>query len=53
MRKLESDYDIEQLKTGDLVTIHWGVICEKVSARQVANLKKYTLRHIALANLTI
>ena len=53
MRKLESDYDIEQLRAEDMVSIHWSVICERISARQVANLKKYTLRHIALANETL
>lgn len=52
-RKLESDYEIEQLKQGDIVTIHWGVICERISARQAAMLRKYTQHHITLANLTI
>jgi len=52
-RQLESDYDIEQLKQGDLVSIHWGVICEKITPEQFRNLKKYTLRHISLANETI
>ncbi|MCK9352287.1 MAG: DUF6390 family protein [Candidatus Pacebacteria bacterium] len=53
VRQLESDYDIEQLKKDDIVTIHWNVICEKITKRQEENLKKYTLRHIRLANLTI
>ncbi|HSE34788.1 MAG TPA: DUF6390 family protein [Candidatus Paceibacterota bacterium] len=53
VRRLESEYDIEQLKAGDLVTIHWGVICEVITARQLAYLKKYTLRHLALANETL
>lgn len=52
-RQLESDYDIEQLKKGDFVTIHWGIICERVMPRQVAQLKKYTLRHLKLANETL
>lgn len=52
-RKLESDYEIEQLKKGDIVSIHWGVICERISLKQAASLRKYTLLHIALANLTI
>ena len=52
-RHLEAEYDIEQLKVGDMVSIHWGVICEILTPRQVASLRKYTLRHIALANLTI
>jgi hypothetical protein len=53
LRQLESDYDIEQLKPGDLVSIHWSVICEKITRKQAENLRKYTKRHIALANETI
>ncbi|MEK7118481.1 MAG: DUF6390 family protein [Patescibacteria group bacterium] len=53
MRHLEAEYDIEQLEAGDIVSIHWGVICEILTPRQVASLRKYTLRHIALANLTL
>ncbi|OGC70735.1 MAG: hypothetical protein A3D65_05780 [Candidatus Lloydbacteria bacterium RIFCSPHIGHO2_02_FULL_50_13] len=52
-RKLESDYEIEQLKQGDIVSIHWGVICERITPKQATALKKYTVRHIALANLTL
>lgn len=50
VRRLESDYDIEQLKFGDYVSIHWGVICEKLTVKQLANLQKYTLLHLKLAN---
>ena len=52
-RKLEATYDIEQLTPGDLVSIHWSVPCEKITAAQAAALLKYTLRHIELANKTI
>lgn len=50
VRRLESYYDIEQIKTDDLMTIHWGVPCEVISGQQAARLKKYTLQHITLAN---
>ncbi|MFH1188524.1 MAG: DUF6390 family protein [bacterium] len=53
IRKLESEYDIEQLQKGDYVSIHWGVICEKINETQFKNLKKYTVRHITLANQTL
>lgn len=53
LRQLESDYDIEQLKPGDLVSIHWSVICEKITKRQAENLRKYTRWHISLANETL
>ena len=52
-RQLQATYDIEQLKRGDIVSIHWSVPCEVINERQVRELEKYTLRHIALANQTI
>ncbi len=53
LRQLESDYDIEQLKQGDLVTVHWSVVCEKITKQQADRLRKYTNWHIKLANETI
>lgn len=52
-RPLEAETDIEQLKAGDLVSIHWGVLCEVITPAQAATLKRYTLKHLALANQTI
>jgi hypothetical protein len=52
-RKLETTYDIEQLTPGDIVSIHWSVPCEKITAKQAKTLEHYTRRHIALANQTI
>ena len=52
-RNLESYFDIEQLKIGDIVTTHWGVPCETITALQALTLKKYTLKHLKLANKTI
>ncbi|MEK9180983.1 MAG: DUF6390 family protein, partial [Patescibacteria group bacterium] len=52
-RRLESEHDIEQLKPGTIISIHWDVPCEVISERQAAALKKYTLRSLELANLTI
>lgn len=52
-RRLEADYEIEQLKTGDIITIHWGVPCEIINSAQAASLKAYTWRHLQLANQTI
>jgi hypothetical protein len=52
-RKLESEYDIEQVRPGEWVSIHWSVPCEVLTPQQVATLKRFTLRHIALANRTI
>ncbi|MGC9968504.1 MAG: DUF6390 family protein [Minisyncoccia bacterium] len=52
-RRLEAEYDIEQIKPGDLVSIHWSVPCEVITEREAAMLRKYTLRHLDLANRTI
>ena len=52
-RNLETDIDIDELKPGDIVSIHWAVPCEVITREQAARLKSYTLRHIALANQTI
>jgi hypothetical protein len=52
MRQLESDYDIEQLRAGDFVTIHWNIICERITIAQRDRLEKYTRRHLAIANET-
>ena len=44
---------IKGLKKGDLITMHWGWVCEKVSKFQVRNLEYFTKYHLKLANLTI
>jgi uncharacterized protein DUF6390 len=44
---------IEGINKKDLITFHWGWVCEKVSKFQVRNLEKYTKYHLKLANLTI
>ena len=49
-RSLEADVDIDQIKPGDLVSMHWGVVCEILSKMQVQNLKRYTLASINFAN---
>lgn len=52
-RQLESEYDIEQIKIGQIVSIHWGIPCEVIDKKQQKNLKKYTLKNIEFANQTI
>lgn len=48
VKNLLNDY-----RVGDLVTIHWGWLCEKITSNQVKNLEKYTHLAIRLANSTI
>jgi hypothetical protein len=50
IRRLESETDIEELKKGDIVTIHWDVPCEVITRREAERLKYYTLKAVELAN---
>jgi len=52
-RRLESEYDIEQITVGQLVSIHWSVPCEVITKEQAARLKKYTMKNIEFANQTV
>jgi len=50
IRRLEADYDIEMLKPNQLVTMHWDVPCEIISPHEAAQLKRYTLEALRIAN---
>lgn len=52
-RYFNAHSDIEELKAGDIVSVHWDVPCEVITPAQLQQLKKYTLKSIALANQTI
>ncbi len=41
---------VKDLKIGDIVTIHWGWVCEKINNAQLANLQKYTLESLNIFN---
>jgi hypothetical protein len=41
---------VKDVKPGDWVSFHWGFACTVLSPLQVANLRKYTLSDMALAN---
>jgi hypothetical protein len=53
IRRLEAEYDIEQLKVGDIVSVHWDTPCEIITKEQAEALRKYTNLHIKLANETL
>ena len=38
------------IKEGDLVSIHWGFICDKISKRQEKNLEFWTKYHLRITN---
>ncbi len=48
VQSLEKGY-----KPGDLVTMHWGWVGEKINRTQAKNLEKYTNLALKLANMTI
>ena len=52
-RRLETEYEIEQIKPGQIVSFHWSVPCEIISEAQAGSLKKYILQSINFANQTI
>lgn len=50
-RTFSADINLEELKIGDIVSMHWGVICEKITPAQAVSLKKYTIKHLEFVNL--
>jgi hypothetical protein len=41
---------VRDLKVGDLVTVHWGWVCEKINDEQLKNLIKYTRESLIIFN---
>ena len=41
---------VSGVRPGDWVSFHWGFACATVTSSQVANLRKYTLSDMAIAN---
>lgn len=52
-RRLEDQGIGCDIQTVDTISIHWGLPCEILNPVQIANLKKYTLASLALANRTV
>lgn len=50
-RRLEADYDIEMLKPGQYITMHWDIPCEVLTKEIIQKLKTHTLRAISIANI--
>jgi len=44
---------LEGLKPGDLVSLHWGWICDRLTPRQAQHLERQTRHHLALASQTL
>lgn len=41
------------IKVGDLVSIHWGFVCDKISERQLNNLDFWARYHLRITNKSI
>ncbi|RJO59002.1 hypothetical protein C4546_04195 [Candidatus Parcubacteria bacterium] len=52
-RRLEADNTFDELKAGDLVTLHWYQACEIVQPENIKWLEFYTHKHLELANRTL
>jgi len=54
---VDSESEVEDTfgvaKTGDLVSVHWGMICDKLSAREAKNLNFWTKYHLNISNQRI
>ncbi len=44
---------VDEVAPGDWVSLHWGWVCEVLTEAQRANLERYTLHHLTLANATL
>jgi len=49
LRRPDCREDIDALKPGDIVTMHWSVPCEVITPTQAEALRRYTVRHLEMA----
>jgi hypothetical protein len=53
IRPFTAHTTFDRVRINDTISLHWDTPCEILSARQLANLKKYTAQSIILANQTL
>jgi hypothetical protein len=53
VRQVEGRGFADAAAPGDWVSLHWGWVCEVITGRQQAALKRYTDDHLRLANQTL
>lgn len=53
LRQVDGRGFADSAQPGDWVSLHWGWVCEVLTERQVKNLERATLYHLAIANQTI
>lgn len=49
-RPFDTSHNLDTIKIGDILTVHWGVPCEIISPLQARILEHFTNQSIALAN---
>ncbi len=52
-RQVEARGFADDVTVGDLVSLHWGWVCERLDERQRMNLERYTRLHLKLASQTL
>jgi len=52
LRQVEGQGFADTAAVGDLVSLHWGWVCEVLSEAQRASLERWTEHHLAIANQT-
>lgn len=52
-RQLDALFEIEQLRPGEIISMHWDAPCEVITETQARQLEQYTLQSLAFANQTI
>jgi hypothetical protein len=50
VRSVEGVGMATDLAPGDWVSLHWEWVCDKLTERQVAYLRGYTVRHLQIVN---
>ncbi|MCV0403706.1 MAG: DUF6390 family protein [Chloroflexi bacterium] len=53
LRQLDGRGFADGAAVGDLVTLHWGWVCEVLSENDIARLERWTRHHLGIANLTL
>jgi hypothetical protein len=49
-RSLDGRATAADIRPGDWVALHWDWICDRLSRRQLVNLRRFTAHHLSIAN---
>lgn len=53
LRSLDGKGFVDNVRPGDVVSIHWGWACDVLDRVKLGNLRRFTKQHLDLANQTI